>query len=213
MPRNEDGEFELVLGNRQLVSVFLIIVILLGVFFSMGYIVGRNCGPAVTAENRNPTSKPIVVERPASEPSSPSPSAAPPAETAAAEDKEKPSPLPPTSTHPVETAPSPKTESKADRSVPPARAKQEKPAEPATPPVTGEPTPGEYWQVVATSRPDAEIISEALAKKGFKAMLAPAPREGLFRVLVGPFKDSAAMAQTRSDLEAAGFRNPLVRKY
>src|SRR5437588_714698 len=102
------------------------------------YIVGRNSGPAVTAENRNPTSKPIVVERPASEPSSPSPSAAPPAETAAAEDKEKPSPLPPTSTHPVETAPSPKAESKADRSVPAARAKQEKPAEPAAAsPVSG----------------------------------------------------------------------------
>ena len=213
MPRNEDGEFELVLGNRQLVSVFLIIVILLGVFFSMGYIVGRNSGPSVTAENRSSANKPIVVERPpAADPSSPSPSASPPAETAAAEDKEKPSPLPPTSTHPVETAPSPKTESKADRSVPP-RAKQEKPAEPAAPPVSGEPSPGEYWQVVATSRPDAEIISEALAKKGFKAMLAPAPREGLFRVLVGPFKDSASMAQTRSDLESAGFKNPLVRKY
>ena len=29
MPRNEDGEFELVLGNRQLLSVFFILVVLL----------------------------------------------------------------------------------------------------------------------------------------------------------------------------------------
>ena len=50
MPKNEDGEFELVLGNRQLVSVFLIVVILLGVFFSMGYIVGRNAAPATAAD-------------------------------------------------------------------------------------------------------------------------------------------------------------------
>ena len=45
MARNDEGEFELVLGNRQLISVFLIVVILLGVFFSMGYIVGRNSSP------------------------------------------------------------------------------------------------------------------------------------------------------------------------
>ena len=42
MPTNEEGEFELVLGNKQLLSVFFLIVLLLGVFFSMGYIVGRN---------------------------------------------------------------------------------------------------------------------------------------------------------------------------
>ncbi len=42
MPKNEDGEFELILGNRQLLSVFFIVVSLLSVFFTMGYIVGRN---------------------------------------------------------------------------------------------------------------------------------------------------------------------------
>ena len=55
MPKNDEGEFELVLGNRQLISVFLIVVILLGVFFSMGYIVGRNSSPAGdTARNEKP---------------------------------------------------------------------------------------------------------------------------------------------------------------
>ena len=49
LPKNEDGEFELILANRQLLSVFFIVVILLGVFFTMGYIVGRNSG-TVTAE-------------------------------------------------------------------------------------------------------------------------------------------------------------------
>ena len=61
MPKNEDGEFELILGNRQLLSVFFIVVILLGVFFTMGYIVGRNSG-TVTAErdahSRRPTPEP-----------------------------------------------------------------------------------------------------------------------------------------------------------
>ena len=52
MPKNEDGEFELILGNRQLMSVFFIVVILLGVFFAMGYIVGRNSSPVGGAGSR-----------------------------------------------------------------------------------------------------------------------------------------------------------------
>ena len=34
----------MVLGNRQLLSIFFIVVILLGVFFTMGYVMGRNSG-------------------------------------------------------------------------------------------------------------------------------------------------------------------------
>src|SRR2546425_12560483 len=45
MPRNDEGEFELVLGNRQLLSGFFIVVILFGIFFTMGYIVGRHSSP------------------------------------------------------------------------------------------------------------------------------------------------------------------------
>ena len=40
--RDNEGQFELVLGNRQLLSGFFIVVILFAVFFAMGYIVGRN---------------------------------------------------------------------------------------------------------------------------------------------------------------------------
>src|SRR5579862_6192193 len=64
MAKNEDGEFELILGNRQLLSVFFIVVVLLGVFFTMGYIVGRNSGPMggteVVAARKDP--KPTVIE-------------------------------------------------------------------------------------------------------------------------------------------------------
>ena len=63
----EDGEFELILANRQLLSVFFIVVVLLaGVFFTMGYIVGRNSGPPAVdvASAKKPDSKPIVVDSP-----------------------------------------------------------------------------------------------------------------------------------------------------
>src|SRR5215472_7939257 len=46
MAKNETGEFELVLGNRQLLSGFAVVAILFGVFFAMGYIVGRNSTPS-----------------------------------------------------------------------------------------------------------------------------------------------------------------------
>src|SRR6476646_633132 len=48
MPRNDEGEFELVLGNSQLLSGFFIVVMLFGIFFSLGYIVGRHSSPAPT---------------------------------------------------------------------------------------------------------------------------------------------------------------------
>jgi hypothetical protein len=211
LARNDEGEFELVLGNRQLISVFLIVVILLGVFFSMGYIVGRNSSPSDVARGS-------VVAK----------TVEPPVDT----------PPPPTSAGPPQaSAPVPETKSAGSGRVtthaeqPPAEAPAPKPApvspvrekrSPAPPPapasserasITGEPPSGDYWQVVATARPDAEIVAEALGKKGMHAIVAPAPKEGIFRVLVGPLKDSASQAQTRTDLEAAGFRNPIVRKY
>src|SRR5436190_10354663 len=46
MPRNDEGEFELVLGNSQLLSGFFIVVMLFGIFFSLGYIVGRHSSVA-----------------------------------------------------------------------------------------------------------------------------------------------------------------------
>lgn len=66
MPANEEGEFELVLGNRQLLSVFSIIVALLCIFFAIGYVVGRNVAMppyehASSGTGIN-TAKPQVVE-------------------------------------------------------------------------------------------------------------------------------------------------------
>lgn len=69
MAEKEDQEVELVLGNKQLLSVFFIVVILLGVFFTMGYVVGRNSSPveAKQAEpyERKNASSAIPVAEPA----------------------------------------------------------------------------------------------------------------------------------------------------
>ncbi len=94
MPKNEDGEFELILGNRQLLSVFFIVVVLLGVFFTIGYIVGRNSAPimAADAESSHKDAKPMVVDSAAS---TPTPVAETPAATPEPKPVESPKPEPP----------------------------------------------------------------------------------------------------------------------
>ena len=42
MAHNDEGEFELVIGNRQLLLVFGVLLVLLGVLFTMGYLIGKN---------------------------------------------------------------------------------------------------------------------------------------------------------------------------
>ncbi|HUA21303.1 MAG TPA: hypothetical protein VMB25_21300 [Bryobacteraceae bacterium] len=217
MPKNDEGEFELILGNRQLISVFLIVVILLGVFFSMGYIVGRNSASAIPAETaRNDKAAPASDAQP--DTAAPTADSSTPPEAAPAPSQATPAPSAPT-TQP-EQAPKPARAEKTPEHS--AQEPKPKPA-PAPPPaataaperaaVTGQPSAGDYWQVVATARPDAEIIAETISKRGFHAILSPAPKEGVFRVLVGPLPDVATQAKTRTELEAAGFKNPILRKY
>jgi cytoskeletal protein RodZ len=215
LPKNEEGEFELILGNRQLISVFLIVVVMLGVFFSMGYVVGRNSSPAATttearADKAVPDSHP-----PDSTASDGSSSAEPTQPSGNNSGDQSPAETPPSITQPEKPA----AAAPAPRPAPAAKEPKPKPspareaAAPERAAVASQVVAGQYWQVVATARPDAEIIAEALAKKGFHAVLAPAPKDGVFRVLVGPLADAPAQAQTRTNLESAGFKNPIMRKY
>jgi cell division septation protein DedD len=218
MPKNEDGEFELILGNRTLLLVFFVVVALLGVFFTMGYIVGRNSTPVIASDSgsgRKNDSKPLVVdstpkaadsapvaapkETAVQQPSEPAkePEADKPVETAKAEpEKAKPEPAKETA---KETAKERKAEAKAKKE---AAAKMEK-AKPAL--SSGGSPSGTYLQLAATSQREAEIMVDVLRKKEFKAMTAEIPEKpGLFRVLVGPVTD-ASVNKTRTDLKAAGF--------
>ena len=206
-----DGEYELVLGNRQLLSAFFIIVILFGVFFTMGYVVGRNStppssasGPAqTTAANQRPeAASPTNVPPPQS--MAPIEEAQPPARvetksTALPERKEAPPRIaPPRVAAPRvhESAPPP------EKAVPASSA--------GAPAIT--PGPGRmYLQVAAAAQPQAGVVVDTLKQKGFPAILAQGPNATLFRVVVGPFADTAALGRAKADLENAGFR-PMVRK-
>ena len=194
MPKNEDGEFELILGNRQLLSVFFIVVILLGVFFTMGYIVGRNSGTltAEVAATPAPDGKPQVVE--------------PPAKVA------EPAPAPPA---PTETAPQqPAKEAEPEPAPAPAPPKPEKvKAEPAHSGASHPAAGQTYLQLAATSKHEADIMVDVLRKKNFKSLAAEIDEKpGTYRVLVGPITDTTAN-KMRADLQGAGFPgNAAIRR-
>src|ERR1035438_6865526 len=50
MRNNETGEYELVVGNRQLLTGFFIVVLLCAAAFAMGYVVGENTHSAKPVE-------------------------------------------------------------------------------------------------------------------------------------------------------------------
>jgi cell division septation protein DedD len=78
---------------------------------------------------------------------------------------------------------------------------------------TLQPQPGQtFLQVSAVAKAEAEILTELLVKKGFRAVVAPGPTDKLYRVLVGPAKDTADLSRIKGDLEQAGFKS-IVRKY
>ncbi len=152
--QHEEGEFELVLGNKQLLSVFFLVILLLGVFFSMGYIVGRNTSPppAISASNRPP----LVVE-------SPGRSAVPPSDpTKPSALTPKPDPLhsDPPRTTPTTVADPPPARTEIKRDPPPVKpepvkvTRTEPPKPPKPEPAKAEPVKPPKPEPVKTAKPE-----------------------------------------------------------
>ena len=201
-----EHETEIVLGNKQLFSLLFVVFVLLGVFFAMGYVMGRSTVPAdvsasaghtTHAATDTTTSPPITIpgkppaiggEQPAAEKPEPEPTSAP-----ATKETPTRAAAPPVASKPA-AKPAPEQETAAGARV-------------------VEPAMGQtFLQVAAINRrPEAEILVDVLRKKGFQAAIEIAP-SNMFRVLVGPAKDKEEAADLRAKLEAAGFK-PWVRHY
>lgn len=191
MTRTEN-EQEFVLGNRQLLSAFFVVVLLLGVFFVMGYIVGNN------SKAENAAKKTAQVE-PAPTGGSGVPDVAPSRPPAA-----QPDTVPPqTDTAPSQTEPTRGPE----RTLPVRTAPERAEALPVEKPSGRvESAPGHtYLQVSAVKRPAADSIAKTLKDRGFPALLSESSKPGLFRVLVGPYSETEALSKAKSDLKAMGF--------
>jgi cell division septation protein DedD len=201
MRNNETGEYELVVGNKQLLSGFFIVVVLCAVAFAMGYVVGQNSPrTAKLAAETAPASSSGQDTRP--QPASPAMPAAKPGAPAAAPETASPAGSGSGSgsasgSGPDAPAPPPQPTTQPAHDAAPAPA-------PATP-APAEAPPGSYWQVLATmNQESARDLVQTLKDKGFPALLSPGPNN-LTRVQIGPYTDTAAMGRAKTALENAGF--------
>ncbi|HEY1206558.1 MAG: SPOR domain-containing protein [Bryobacteraceae bacterium] len=212
MPRNEDGEFELVVGNKQLLSIVFILMVVFGVVFSMGYFVGR----ANSGDTAAPVAQQAANQPPGRPQAAGAENAATPTPEATPDDS-----LPPgdakvtTPDTASRTTPVLSTTPVAAATPPPAAT----PKKPATPPPTAKPPAAAveagqtYLQVAAVKKPQADMLVEVLKEKGFHAVASPlAPGGELYRALVGPLRDASEVARTKADLENAGFK-PIIKRF
>ena len=198
MQKAPDGQYELVLENRQVLTIFFVVVVLCGVFFGLGYIVGKNTmgyiPPAETAGSAGGKKSAIAPASGLAEQ---------PAPAAASDSAQKAPETPPAAEEKAPAAP----ESAVSRPEPAAET-QAKPASTAPAPAPGT-ARGESisLQVAALSKKeDAENLLGLLKKKGFPATLATSPADRLFRVQIGPFSSTAEAEEMKARLEREGFK-------
>ncbi|HEY1493033.1 MAG TPA: SPOR domain-containing protein [Candidatus Solibacter sp.] len=197
MRNNDTGEFELVVGNKQLLSGFFIVVLLFAVAFAMGYVVGQNSPrSAKMASEGASTSTPVTSAadarpQPYSPPPAPAPAPAPTGEQA-----------PPDSTPQPTTQPA--QGSQPAVATPPAKPVEQTAAGTGIVAAADLPS-GNYWQVLAVKPEVSDAMRQTLKDKGFQVVLTPGINN-LTRVLVGPFADTNAMGRAKTELENAGFR-------
>jgi len=199
-----EGERELVLGNKQLISLFFVVVALCGVFFAMGYMIGRN------------TSKSAVANLEGAAPAAPSPvpqsqTSEPPRETASEETQPPSSTLgnPPADSQPApaESAPAPGTTAQSPSTQGLSTQTQAARDTPFAPEAGAT-----YLQVTALRRADADNLVKTLREQNFPALLADSSKPDLFRVMVGPYRQTADVADAKARLKSLGFANAFVQK-
>ncbi len=191
MPERSDGEFEFTLGNKQLFSVLFIVVVLLGLFFAMGFLAGRGTSPEGGPRVAKNEAGPLRVD-------SGEQQAAPAAE----------SPKPPEQ---VKSEPAKAEPVKAE---PPAAQPKPVSAPPQSPVgVTDTPAPGRYLQVAATVLNDAQTLRLQLVERRLRVVISPSSKPEYVRVLVGPLADNEAITAARDELRTLGIASPYLVTY
>ena len=232
MASREEEEFELVLGNKQLLSLFFLVVVLFGVFFSFGYTVGFGRGQGSRGQEvagvepvEEPAQKvqlPETLLESAPKPTEPTePTETAKAEAANATSKKESSPAP-TRTTPAKAAPKPSPVEETTKSSPPPAqktaavaktsppAKTSAPAKSSPPPTTS--ADGDLQLQISAVRvkADAEVYVQQLKAKGHPAILSDRG-DGWYRVMVGPFNSETDAKNYQQRLEQEGVES-LLRK-
>jgi len=222
MLRSSESETEILLGNRQLLGIFFVVVVLLGIAFVGGYKVGQAGKKApVTAQVNTEQSASSSAPSAGGTASTPGETHALPAASGTGEGSVA------SGSHSTQAEPAPASSEQAEPPLgSPKRAKALKtktvaaqsapgPSEAAAYTTAFAPQGGQtFLQVAAVSRDEAEATADVLHKKGFHAHAVPKPgATKIYRVLIGPIRDAGDLASTRDSLHKIGFREIFVQRY
>ena len=211
------GAGERVLEGRHVIGLFMLMLLFSGVFFTLGYVMGRNQNDgqvSASTELRGPLTRDV---QPKSEPA-PKNTAKKPVATESQTDTGAPASGDWEFYH---AGDSNKTDDRLKPAVNPtpppvpvvARNGSAKPANAGT--RTNAATPasaGFTLQVAALTREaDAMALANTLRKKNFPTFVQPPQGDKYYHVLVGPYADQKAMDNARKGLEAAGFKKAIVK--
>jgi DedD protein len=224
------GGGDRVLESRHLVGLFLGVVLLCGVFFTLGYVMGRTqYGGAVHAADGFSKSEPSASVSPKSKAAPAAKNAPAPApdnggwdfydNKKSASDHLEPAPAPATA---APSAPA----TKAPASVPAVATKSTNaPPLAATKTVAATPKPPAaarfqppamnknsiVLQVAAVKlQRDALEMADAIQQKKFPAFVAMSPADSFYHVQVGPYPDMPAAENAKRALEQLGFK-PIIK--
>lgn len=183
MTQTHDDQLAIVLGQRQLIAVCCMCLVVMGLVSTLAYVCGRSITAAQLKEHEKPEAAAAIFVDPV-QPASHEAARAPGPMEAHAE------------TLPVRSKPA---------VAPPAPFA-------ATGTEPAEPTQGEaYWQVGVVDRGIAAVFVEYLTKHGFRARTASAQSGNLRRVLVGPVMDPADAESMKRSLDSGGFQSFMKR--
>ena len=203
-----------VLGGRHLFGVFILLVVLFGMVFTLGYLLGRNQYEALRADASGIPVKPEGVSNKPGKPdrdSAEKSTGATPSSPLAGWDFFR-------SAEPAQPAvPAPES-SKSPKSIVPSRTNAPATMNPAPrvdstrsnlksvspPPI---PQGATVLQIAAMARPsDAVALAQALQQKKFPAFVLPPAADRYYRVQVGPYSDAKSADLARQKLERQGFK-------
>jgi septal ring-binding cell division protein DamX len=210
------GAGERVLESRHVIGLFMLMLLFSGVFFTLGYVMGRNeiDSPVRAATDffKKPANPGFPKTDVSSKRTNNSPPATTPTDTAAppnsdwefyhAGDNKK------TEDHlkPVASAPTP---ARRNAPVPVKTTAPPKTAGGSSKTANAPLIPGGAYtlQVAAlTKEADALELATRLQKKKFPALVLSPQGDKYYRVQVGPYADPKAADAARKGLEGAGFR-------
>ena len=193
------------LESRHLVGLFLGVVLLCGVFFTLGYVMGRNQfgGPVHAEEIRTRETPSPTSSAAKSKQSNPAPSSASGEWDFYGKSSPKnPAEIPAVATRNGGTSSAPGAKTKPVASTTPSARFQ--------PPKMGK--SAIVLQVSALTRQsDALAMADAIQQKGFPSFVVTPTTDNFYRVQVGPYADEKSADASKRALEQAGFKSIIKR--